>query len=181
VSDYRLLARKIRVPLGFAFAVLYLWLARPDWISIIVGASIVALGLALRASASGHVVKDRELTTTGPYAYTRHPLYLGSLVMAGGFAIAGRSLWIVLAMVALFIVVYIPVIRLEEYYLHGTYQERFNEYARAVPALLPRLSPFQRGGAFSRERYLKNREYNALLGTVAMLAALILKRLWFMR
>ncbi len=181
MSDYRLVARKIRVPLGFAFAALYLWLARPDWISIVVGTSILALGLAIRASASGHVVKDRELTTSGPYAYTRHPLYLGSLIMATGFAVAGRSLWIVLAMLVLFVVIYIPVIRLEEYYLRGAYREQFDEYARAVPALLPRWSPYQRSGAFSRGRYMKNREYNALVGSAAMLAALILKRLWFMR
>ncbi len=180
MTDYRLVARKIRVPLGFVLAVLFLWLARPTWISIASGAVVLALGLALRASASGHVVKDRELTTSGPYAYTRNPLYLGSLIMAAGFAIAGRSLWIVLAMLGVFVLVYLPVIRLEEDYLRGTYGKRFDEYARAVPALLPRFSPFRRGGSFSRERYIKNREYNALLGSAAMLAALILKKLWFM-
>jgi protein-S-isoprenylcysteine O-methyltransferase Ste14 len=181
MTDYRLVARKIRVPLGFAFAAFYFWIARPNWLSIAVGAAVAVIGLAIRASASGHVVKDRELTTSGPYAYTRHPLYLGSIIVAAGFAIAGRSPWIVVAMVILFVVIYIPVIRLEEYYLRGAYRERFDEYARAVPALVPRLSPFRRGGAFSRERYWKNREYNALLGSAAMLAALIVKKLWFMR
>ncbi len=178
MTDFRLVARRIRVPLGFVLAALYLWLAKPDWNSIVIGTVIVATGLAIRASAAGHVVKSLELTTSGPYAYTRHPLYLGSLIMAAGFAVAGRSLWVVLAIVVLFLVVYIPVIRLEEDYLRGAYHERFDEYARAVPLLVPRLSAYRRGGSFSRERYLKNREYNALAGSAAMVAALILKRLW---
>lgn len=181
MNRWRMAARRVRVPLGFAFAVVYLWLARPTWPWLLAGGVFVALGLAIRGSASGHVVKDRELTTTGPYSYTRHPLYLGSVIMAFGFAVAARSVWIAVGIIVLFVVIYIPVIRLEEYYLRGAYRERFDDYASRVPTLLPRLSPFQRGGAFSRERYLKNREYNALLGAAAMMAALVIKLLWFAR
>ena len=86
------IARRIRVPLGFIFAIFYLWRARPTWESLLVGAAICVPGLGLRALASGHVQKNTCLTTSGPYAFTRNPLYLGSLVLAGGFAVAGTLL-----------------------------------------------------------------------------------------
>ncbi len=93
-------ARRIRVPLGFIFAVVYVWLARPTKASLITGALVLLPGLVLRGFASGHVQKDKQLTTSGPYAYTRNPLYLGSLMLAAGFAIAARSWWIVAIMLA---------------------------------------------------------------------------------
>jgi protein-S-isoprenylcysteine O-methyltransferase Ste14 len=171
-------ARRIRVPLGFAFAVLYLWLAQPSWKSLLIGFPIVALGLVLRALASGHVRKNTELTMTGPYAYTRHPLYAGSILMAVGFAVAARSLWIVFGLAVLFIAIYVPVIRSEEAYLAEHFPS-FGDYARQVPALFPRLRPAGRSrGAFSRELYLQHREYNAFAGALLMLALLIAKILW---
>src|SRR5262249_26317754 len=88
------IARRIRVPLGFAFAALYLWLAHPTRNSLVCGILVVIPGLIIRVLASGHVRKNEQLTTTGPYAYTRNPLYLGSFVIALGFAIAARSWWI---------------------------------------------------------------------------------------
>jgi protein-S-isoprenylcysteine O-methyltransferase Ste14 len=102
VPDWSRIARRIRVPLGFAFAVLYLWFARPTWSSILLGTIIAIPGIGLRALASGHVKKNEELTTSGPYAYTRNPLYLGSLIMALGFAIAARSIWVVFLMLLMF-------------------------------------------------------------------------------
>jgi protein-S-isoprenylcysteine O-methyltransferase Ste14 len=179
MTPWQKIARRIRVPLGFAFAVFYFWMARPTARSMVIGSIFIVAGLALRAAAAGHVIKDRQLTTTGPYAYTRHPLYLGSLIMAAGFAVAARSIWIVLAMVVIFIGVYLPVIRVEEYHLHGAFEDRFNDYARQVPLLLPRLRPFESGGAFSAERYWSHREYNALLGASVLIAALVIKmRFW---
>ena len=82
------IARRIRVPLGFVLAIVYWWLAHPRWWSLIAGACIVLPGIWLRAVASGHVQKNQEVTTTGPYAHTRNPLYLGSIIMAAGFALA---------------------------------------------------------------------------------------------
>src|SRR5512142_279928 len=93
------IARRIRVPLGFAFAVLYIWLARPTILSILVGGTIAALGVIIRALASGHVKKNAELTMTGPYAYSRNPLYVGSIVIGIGFAVAALSLWVALGIV----------------------------------------------------------------------------------
>jgi protein-S-isoprenylcysteine O-methyltransferase Ste14 len=175
MTQWQTIARRIRVPLGFAFTVFYIWQAEPTWQSMEIGAALVVLGLAIRASAAGHVLKDRELTVTGPYAYTRHPLYLGSLIMAAGFAVAARNEWIVLAMIIIFIAIYLPVIRLEEYYLHGAFRDDFDNYAQNVPMLLPRLTAFRHGGSFSAKRYWFNREYNAFIGAALLMAALFLK------
>ncbi len=175
------IARRIRVPLGFAFGILYLVVADPTWGSIAFGAAIAALGLLLRGAASGHVRKDAELTTTGPYAYTRNPLYLGSLIIAAGFAVAARSWWIVLGMTVIFAVIYVPVIRYEEAYLREHFPG-FDEYCRRVPRLLPRLSASSvTASGFSPELYWKHREYNAAIGTLAMLAALAVKLAWLKR
>src|SRR5882672_9355171 len=93
MAGWSQIARRIRVPLGFLFAVLYFWLARPSWQSLMAGAILVVPGLLIRALASGHVRKNESLATSGPYAYTRNPLYLGSLLIGVGFALAARSLW----------------------------------------------------------------------------------------
>ncbi len=178
MSDWGTLARRIRIPAGFLFAALYLWLAHPTLKSIIAGAIIAAVGLGLRAWASGHVSKAAEITQSGPYAYTRNPLYLGSIIIGIGFAVAARSAWIALGMLLLFLAVYIPVIRWEEAWLRA-HLDGFDEYAARVPRLLPRATPAGQPGVFSRERYRKHREYNALIGAVAMLAALIIKLRFF--
>jgi protein-S-isoprenylcysteine O-methyltransferase Ste14 len=173
------IARRIRVPLGFVLAAAYIWLARPTWLSIAVGAVIAFLGVAIRAAASGHVKKNTELTKTGPYAYTRNPLYVGSIVIAAGFAVAAMNIWIVVILELMFVAIYVPVIRSEEAFLRGTFVD-FEDYCQRVPRLLPRLSRAYEGtGSFSRELYLKHREYNAFIGTVAMLAALVIKFLRF--
>jgi len=178
VADWGRFARRIRIPLGFAFAVLYFWLARPAWISIGGGAAIVAAGLGLRAWASGHVSKAAEITQSGPYAYTRNPLYLGSIIVGIGFAVAALSPWIAVAMAVTFMVIYVPVIGWEERWLRANLQG-FEEYAARVPRLIPRMTPAGAPGSFSRARYMKHREYNALLGAIAAIVALILKLQFF--
>jgi protein-S-isoprenylcysteine O-methyltransferase Ste14 len=181
VASWNEIARRIRVPTGFILAALYLWLARPSWPCLAAGSAIVAIGVALRAYASGHLHKASELTTTGPYAYTRNPLYLGSLIIAAGLALAARSIWIVVAMAATFIAIYVPVMDFEERFLASRFPG-FGEYAHGVPRLLPRLSATGgRRGEFSFELYLKHREYNAALGAAAILAALIFKLVWLSR
>lgn len=170
-------ARRIRVPLGFALAALFLFLARPSLRSLLWSLLLVLPGIALRAAASGHVKKNRELTTSGPYAYTRNPLYLGSILIAIGFAIAAQSLWLGLALVIMFLVIYLPVIRSEEDFLRATFPD-FDAYTAKVPRLFPRLTPASREpGSFSPALYRKHREYNALMGSAALYAALIVK-LW---
>jgi len=180
-ADWGRIAKRIRVPLSFAFAAVYLWLARPCWPSIGIGAALAAAGLGLRAYASGYVKKAAELTTTGPYAYTRNPLYLGSIIIAAGFAVAARSWWLAGGMALLFLAIYIPVIRFEEKLLRELFPGEFDAYAARVPRLLPRLRAQESdsGGAFSGALYRKHREYQAALGVAAMLAALAAKLLWF--
>jgi protein-S-isoprenylcysteine O-methyltransferase Ste14 len=177
-STWGRIARRIRVPLGFAFAALYLWRARPTWISLIAGAAVAAVGLGIRAIASGHVNKNQELATTGPYAYVRNPLYAGSIVIAIGFAVAAVDAVVALVIVGMFVLIYVPTIRSEERFLRTRFSE-YAAYAEAVPSLVPRRLPVGgMGGSFSRELYLKHREYNASFGAVAMLAALVVKMLW---
>ena len=171
------IARRIRVPLGFLFAVLYFWLAQPTWRFLAFGAILIVPGLLIRALASGHVRKNEALATSGPYAYTRNPLYLGSLLIGIGFAMAARSWWVGIILVAMFFAIYMPVIRGEEKFLREKFPE-FEEYARNVPRMLPRITPVRSsddGGGFSLALYLKHREYNALLGALAMAAALVVK------
>src|SRR5579872_2473060 len=128
MAEWSRVARRIRVPLGFAFAVLYFWLARPTLQSLAIGAVLIVPGLLIRALASGHVRKNEALATSGPYAYTRNPLYLGSLLMGVGFAVAARSWWIGVALVVMFFAIYLPVIRDEEKFLRSKFSE-FNDYA----------------------------------------------------
>jgi protein-S-isoprenylcysteine O-methyltransferase Ste14 len=164
-------------------AVLFLWLARPSWLSLAWSLWVVVPGVWLRGYASGYVKKNADLAVSGPYAYTRNPLYLGSMLIAFGFAGASRSVWIFLALAILFAVIYAPTIRSEEEYLRVHF-DNFGEYARQVPRLLPRLTPAPMtsgaSGRFSRQLYLQHREYNALLGVAAIYAALAL-RVYFRR
>ena len=184
--NWRRVARRVRVPLSFLFAFIFLYVARPTWLSIAAGGAIAAIGLCIRAIASGHVKKDKELATTGPYAYTRNPLYLGSTIIAIGFAIAGCNVWIGVGLVALYLAIYLPVIRGEEEYLTAHFPG-YVEYKQRVPRLIPRFSVGSEGrSSFSRELYWQHREYQALLGAAFMLAALATKivvvdRLWSAR
>lgn len=186
MSSWSRIARRIRVPLGFAFAALYVWLARPTFGSIVIGGAIAAVGVVIRALASGHVKKNAELTMTGPYAYSRNPLYVGSIVIGAGFAVAALNWWTVVGLAVLFLAIYIPVIRSEEAFLRSTFAN-FDDYCRRVP----RFVGFVHGtevpggnqeghvpGAFSRTLYLQHREYNAALGTLAMLMVLAAKLVW---
>ena len=175
MASWQKVARRIRVPLGFLFAAAYIWLAHPTLRSIIAGSCVALVGLLIRALASGHVTKNEQLTTSGPYAYTRNPLYFGSLVLAAGFVVASRSWWIALIAAVMFFVIYVPVIRGEEAFLRSHFPE-FEEYARQVPRLFPRLRAHQNSAtSFSWDLYWKHREYNAALGATLMIVAMVMK------
>jgi protein-S-isoprenylcysteine O-methyltransferase Ste14 len=162
--------------MGFALAITYLVFSRPARSSLIAGGAIALIGLTVRGWAAGCLEKGRRLTVSGPYAYTRNPLYLGSLLIGAGFAWAGRSWLLGLAFVALFVFVYWPVIRSEESFLRQQFGEAYDRYASQVPLLFPLHR--RRGGShegFLWSQYKKNREYEAALGYLAGIAFLILK------
>ena len=174
LTSWSRIARRIRVPSGFLFAAFYLWRARPSAVSLAWSLLLVVPGLLLRAYASGYVKKNAELTVTGPYAYTRNPLYLGSIVMAFGFAAASRSLWITVALAFLFLLIYAPTIYSEEQFLRSAFPS-FEAYAKRVPRLLPRLTParLEGEGSFSAALYRQHHEYNSVLGVCAVYAVLV--------
>lgn len=176
--SWQQIATRIRVPLGFVLAALYLWRAQPNTTSLTVGWGVALVGLWIRALASGYVRKNESLATSGPYAFCRNPLYLGSIVIGLGFALASLRWEIGVAMAVMFVAIYLPVIRAEESWL-GAHFAEYAEYCRRVPRLLPRLLPAKsaagEGGEFSLALYRKHREYNALIGATLLMAALIAK------
>jgi protein-S-isoprenylcysteine O-methyltransferase Ste14 len=179
LPDWSKIARRIRVPLGFVFAAAYIWLARPTLVPMLIGSCVAFAGLSIRALASGHVEKNEVLATSGPYAHTRNPLYLGSIILAAGFLISARSWWLPLIAAIMLIAIYVPVIRSEEAFLRTRFPE-FDDYAAQVPRLFPRIRPYRsRPASFSWHLYWKHREYNAALGAGLMIVALLAKSLWF--
>jgi protein-S-isoprenylcysteine O-methyltransferase Ste14 len=180
-TTWQKIARRIRVPLGFVFAGVFLWLARPTWQTMLASLLLVVPGVWLRAWAAGYVRKNAELTRTGPYAYTRNPLYLGSMMIAFGFAAAAAGWVILVALAVLFAVIYVPTIQSEEAWLREHFSE-FADYAAKVPRLFPRLTPASfpdsqnaSGGRFSWQQWRHHREYNALMGAGAIYLALAIR------
>jgi protein-S-isoprenylcysteine O-methyltransferase Ste14 len=164
-KPYADLVARLRVPAGFALVAAFAWFSRPTPASLIAGAPLSIGGMMLRAWAAGHLAKNERLATTGPYAHTRNPLYLGTLLVAGGLAVAAHSLWLAALFAAVFVFVYLPVIELEEQHL----RKLFPEYARYAAAV-PRFGYRFRGGGganFRWDLYFKNQEYQALAGYVA--------------
>jgi protein-S-isoprenylcysteine O-methyltransferase Ste14 len=177
---YAEIAARVRVPAGFLVAVLFLLLARPTWPSLAAGGAIAVTGLALRAWAAGHLAKYESLSTSGPFAYLRNPLYLGTLIVGVGFAAAGAHLGIGLLLVGFFVLLYLPVIEEEESYLRKKFPE-YAVYEQRVPRLWPRLS--RQGGSrnsFRPELYVRNQEYRAMTGFLAVMALLAAKRLYWL-
>jgi protein-S-isoprenylcysteine O-methyltransferase Ste14 len=173
---YKTWAARWRVPLGFVAGIVYLVLSRPAWACLIDGEVIALGGLVLRGLAAGHLEKNVRLATSGPYALCRNPLYLGSFLLAVGFAVAGCNLPLGIALVAGFALVYVPVMRREETFLRQKFGNEFESYAARTPLFVPRISGRRAGGfKFSWEVYRKNHEYEAALGLGFVSLLLILK------
>ncbi len=174
-KKYAELAARTRAPFGFAAAALFLWLAEPAAASLAAGGSVAACGLGVRAWAAGHLRKNRRLAVSGPYAYVRNPLYLGTLTVGVGFALAGARPALGVLLTVFFLALYLPVIEEEEAHLHKIL-EGYGEYAARVPRILPALRPRYRSQApFSAALYRENREYEAALGFAAGMLALAWK------
>jgi protein-S-isoprenylcysteine O-methyltransferase Ste14 len=165
---------KLRVPSGFVLVAAFAWLAAPNLHSLGIGVPVSIAGLLLRGWAAGHLAKNRELATGGPYAYVRNPLYVGTLLVAGGLVIATRRVELAILFGAVFAFVYLPVIQNEEQHLRSLFPS-YADYARRVPALVPYKPPQSSSTPFRPELYVRNQEYQALLGYLAGLAYLVWK------
>ncbi len=165
---------RLRVPMGFVLVAAFAWFASPTAQSLACGVPISLAGLALRAWAAGHLAKNQQLATGGPYRYLRNPLYGGTLLVALGLAIAARGAWLAALFALVFVLVYLPAVMLEEQHLTRLFPE-YASYAAAVPILIPRLTPAGSRSRFQWSLYKKNREYQALLGFIAGLAWLIFR------
>ncbi len=169
--------QKWRVPSGIALAALFALLSDPVPPTLVLGLPFCLLGLAIRAWAAGHLRKDESLTVSGPYAFVRNPLYIGSLLAALGCVIAAAKAELALLAGAYFLLVYLPVVELEEQHLAELFSE-FGEYARRVRAFLPTLPDHIPPERFSFALYRRNREQRALYGLAAVYAFLIFKSAW---
>jgi protein-S-isoprenylcysteine O-methyltransferase Ste14 len=172
--------RRLRLPLGFLFAGLYLAFARPTVRALALGAALAFVGVLVRAWAAGHIIKNDQLATTGPYAHTRNPLYFGSFLIAAGFAIAGH--WaLLLPVIGLFALIYWPTIEHERVNIRARFPAEYPAYERNVPAFLPRFTAWRepRSDAatpFSIDLYLRHGEWRAVLVFVLAVGWLFFRR-----
>lgn len=155
----------------------YFAVAHPTWRLIVIGLPIALAGVAVRAWASGHLRKNARLAVSGPYTFTRNPLYFGSLLMLGGALISGGSLLLAAALLALFLLVYYPVMQREALHMKALFGSEYEVWAASVPLFFPRLSPWSATApeGFAWELYLKHREYRAMVGVLVLYAAVTLK------
>jgi protein-S-isoprenylcysteine O-methyltransferase Ste14 len=168
-----------RVRVGYPVGIAAFWFARPQLKWLLCGVGIAFCGLLLRGYAAGHLRKHKQLAISGPYAFTRNPLYLGSVLLAVGFSVASHS-WISTLLLAVYLAIFYPVvIRREQAELETLYGAAFVEYASQVPAFWPRLSPATASmERFSWPLYRQNREYEAAIGLAVAMAILWLEMLW---
>ena len=173
-----------RVPLGFLSAAVFIGLARPTPRALLLGAAISIFGLAIRAWAAGHIRKNAELATSGPYAFTRNPLYLGSFFLGLGFTVASGRWELAILFAVLFLGIYFPVMRVEASTMAELFGPQYEAYKKAVPLFFPRLTPFRQSDArlmrFDMSLYLRYREYRAALG-LAFAWVLLLAKSYFLR
>lgn len=173
--------QRARVPLGFLCGALFIVLAHPLPLTLAVGGVVTLCGLALRAWASGHIRKNAELTVSGPYAYTRNPLYLGSFLLCVGFAVAGGRLLVGALFIIVFLGIYWPVMRVEAEHLRAAFGESYMIYAERVPLFLPRPAPYRKPEQateevkFDAHLYLRYREYRAAWGALFAWSVLAVK------
>ena len=154
---------RLRVPLGFLFGALVLWLAAPTPQTLLIGAVIAVAGELVRIWAAGHLEKGREVTSSGPYRLTRHPLYLGSSLIGAGLAVASASVAVATIVAAYLVVTLTAAIRTEEAHLTEKFGASYPDYRAG------RMSVARR---FSLERAMRNREYRAAVGVVLVFALL---------
>lgn len=175
-KPYADLVQRLRVPIGIVVVAGFGWFARPTFISLLAGLPLALLGLALRAWAAGHLSKNQNLTTSGPYAWVRNPLYVGTLLAVAGCLVAADRLALTIATLVAFLLIYTPVVEQEEQYLRVLFPD-FDAYVQRVPQFIPRLPRERSVQHFSYALYRRNKEYKALLGFLWAYAFLVVKAL----
>lgn len=173
-KPYADLVQRLRVTAGFVLVAAFAWLSHPTIRSLAFGLPVSAAGLLLRAWAAGHLEKNIRLAETGPYAYVRNPLYIGTLIVAAGLAMASDRWALAGLFAAVFLLIYLPAIELEEQHLRALFP-RFAAYSERVPALWPAFTKAKSPQRFRFSLYVRNREYQALLGFLLGAAFLITK------
>lgn len=172
------LLRTLRLRGVWLLVLPFFYFARATPTTLALGFAVASLGLAVRGWAAGHILKDEELATGGPYAHTRNPLYLGSFLIGVGVTIAGAQPIFLALFAVFFLGIYSAQSRVEAGYLSERYGATYAVYAARVPLLLPRpwpdRTPMDRT-RFRRTRYLQNREWEAGLGVLAGFAGLVVK------
>lgn len=180
------------MPAGFVLAPLLFISARPAFASLAAGGFVAIIGLGIRAWASGHLRKNQELTTSGPYAHSRNPLYLGTFLLGTGVAIGGGTLWFIALFAGLYLMIYVPVMVAEADTMRDLFSEEYEHYSKQVPLFVPRFSPYsthdsssyaaqlkrrswRRGRPFDTSLYLRHREYRAAVGFMLVYAMLATK------
>jgi len=178
--EIKVLLQKLRVPLGFFFALVFFLLSRPDGYLLLVGAPLIVAGLWIRVWAAGHIRKSREVTRSGPYAQSRNPLYLGSFFLGLGFSLQSGWWFFPPLFAILFLAIYLPVMRREEWELQRVFGEEYQQYRQAVALFWPWPGrTVESAGRFSVQQAVRNREYNSLLGAIAAEGILVAKMLLF--
>ena len=175
-KPYADIVARLRVPGGFLLVAAFALFSQPTLRSLAIGIPISVVGILLRAWAAGHLQKNQRLATSGPYAYSRNPLYIGTLLVAAGLVAASRSVWLAALFAAVFFLIYLPVIELEEQHLRKLFPE-YERYAERVPRLLGKARGWQKAGGFSFATYMKNQEFQALGGFI-LGALFLLWRAW---
>ena len=177
MNDERTLLARLRVPLGFLVALLFIVFSSPSWLTIAIGFPLALCGVAIRAWASGHLRKNLELATSGPYAFTRNPLYFGSFIMLAGCVIAGGNGVLALLMMAFFLGIYLPVMKNEAIHMRDLFTRDYRAWSSETPLFFPRFVPYggRRLSSFDGKQYLKHREYRALLGLLILFGVLVFK------
>ena len=168
-KPYADFVQRLRVASGFLLLVAFAWLSRPSVVSLAIGLPISIAGLFTRGWAAGHLAKDRQLATSGPYGYVRNPLYIGTLIVAFGVVVAARSIWLALIFAAVFSLVYLPVVELEEQHLREIFSD-YEAYASQVRRFRPARPRLASGQRFSRALYRRNEEYKAAAGFLIAVA-----------
>jgi protein-S-isoprenylcysteine O-methyltransferase Ste14 len=189
---FKQIAQRIRVPAGFALAPLLFISAHPSPGSLAAGAFVAVIGLAIRAWASGHLNKNQELATSGPYGHTRNPLYLGTFLLGMGVAIGSGAAWFVAVFATVYLVIYVPVMLAERDTMRDLFSDEYEEYGKHVPLFVPRFTPYgghsahsyaaqlkrpmwRAGKQFELSLYMRHREYRAALGFAVVYALLATK------